>query len=179
MAWHDEQEWPVTLANALFKLYRMYDASSRARIDERIESAQLLQEVIKEKDKAEKDYATLMQDVDKLFADTSKQVMKANYMKLTKEKAEFDQLEDELFNANRDKKELAAEVVMLKQLQESQAQVLVCKQNAWDSERETLKEEKKKLEYMLYDLVKARDEDKSEKEAAKQKIERIKAICDE
>ena len=57
----------------------MNEESNRARIDERIETAQLLQEIIKEKEKAEKDYATLMQDVDKLFADTSKQVMKANY----------------------------------------------------------------------------------------------------
>ena len=114
MCWHDQQEWLDTLGNALFKLWRMYDASSRARIDERIETTQLLQEVIKEKDKAEKDYASLMQDVDKLFADTSKQVMKANYIKLTKEKAEFDQLGDELFNANRDKKDFMVEVEKLK-----------------------------------------------------------------
>ena len=42
-----------------------------------------------------------------------------------------------------------------------------------------MKEEKKKLEYMLYDLVKARDEDKAANVAAKDKIKRIKEICEE
>ena len=99
VSWYDENEWPQTLGTALFKLWRMYEESQSARIEERIESAKLLQEIVKQKEKAEKDYASLMQDVNKLFDDSSKKVMQANYTKLTKEKIEFDQLGDELFRS--------------------------------------------------------------------------------
>ena len=152
------------MGNALFKLWRMNEESNRARVDDKIESGKLLEEVIKEKDKIEKDYASLMNDVNKLFENTSKEVMKANYDMLTKEKREFDALEDELFNTKRDKTDLLKEVENLK-----------CKLEALEAEREVLKEEKKKVEYMVYDLVKARDEDKTMKE----KFVKIKAICNE
>jgi hypothetical protein len=42
----------------------------------------------------------------------------------------------------------------------------------WDEKREALKDEKKRLEYMIFDLLKIDD-------ANKDKLKRIKAICAE
>ena len=52
-------------------------------------------------------------------------------------------------------------------------------QQDWEKEREAMKEEKKRLEYMLFDLIKARDGDKVVKEKNMSKVMRIKAICEE
>ena len=70
--WHDEEDWPEPLQNALAKLWGMYNESSKARIDERIESAKLLEEVSEEKEMLQKDYGSLMNDVSKLFSDCQK-----------------------------------------------------------------------------------------------------------
>ena len=68
---------------------------------------------------------------------------------------------------------------MLKNVQRTQAQVIKANRQTWEAEREallaekqTLKDEKKKLEYAIYDLLKLG-------EVNKQKIKKIRAICDE
>ncbi|CAM0953853.1 unnamed protein product [Alopecurus aequalis] len=52
------------------------------------------------------------------------------------------------------------------------AEVMKGKQKAWDEEKEAMRQENKKLEYNLYDLLKVTD-------GNKQKLKSIKAICDE
>ena len=46
------------------------------------------------------------------------------------------------------------------------------RQQKWDEEKEVLKEEKKRLEFSLFDLFNANNGNKD-------KLKRIKAICDE
>ena len=67
-----------------------------------------------------------------------------------------------------EKKNLSDEVMLLKSSEEKLAK-----------ERDAMKEEKKKLEYMLFDLIKARDGDKAVKEANLDKVMRIKKIWEE
>jgi hypothetical protein len=75
--------------------------------------------------------------------------------------------------------ELRNEVDMLKNVQRNQAQVTRSKTHEWEAKREVLmaekhgrKDEKRKLEYHIYDLLKPNFQNKG-------KLERIRAICDE
>ena len=72
----------------------------------------------------------------------------------------------------KERKQLKNEVDMLKQVQKTQTEIMKVRQKKWDDEREAMKEEKRKLEYMLYDMIKVSD-------ANKDKFKRIKQICDE
>ena len=64
------------------------------------------------------------------------------------------------------------QVLELKLVQRRQDGVMKEKEQQWDKEKRELKNEKKKLEYKLFDLFKANN-------ANKDKIKRMKAICDE
>ncbi|CAM0877693.1 unnamed protein product [Alopecurus aequalis] len=79
---------------------------------------------------------------------------------------------DELHSLKKEVSVLRAELVMRKNLQMTQAEVMKGKQKAWDEEKEAMRQENKKLEYNLYDLLKVTD-------GNKQKLKSIKAICDE
>ena len=68
---------------------------------------------------------------------------------------------------------------MLKNVQGTQATIMRARKEnseeerqAWHAEKQALKDEKKKLEHAVFDLLKARAVDK-------EKIKRIRAICDE
>jgi hypothetical protein len=50
--------------------------------------------------------------------------------------------------------------------------MLQAKKQEWDAEREALKEEKRKMEYAMYEMLKA-------KEVTNERFSMIKAICDE
>jgi uncharacterized UPF0160 family protein len=50
---------------------------------------------------------------------------------------------------------LKNEVDMIKQVQKTQTNMTKLKQRKWDEEMRSLKEEKKKLEYMIFDMLKA------------------------
>ena len=64
------------------------------------------------------------------------------------------------------------EVAMLKNMQRTQAQVMRAKKQEWEAERKALEAEKRKLEYDIYDLLQVNF-------AIKDKLKRIRAICDE
>jgi hypothetical protein len=68
--------------------------------------------------------------------------------------------------------ELNNEVVMLKNVQRTQAQVLRSNKHEWEAERKELVDEKRKLEYDIYDMLQVNF-------ANKEKLKRIRAICDE
>ena len=202
-----DEEWPVTMKAALGRLWGMYQESSSGRIDDRVENARLLQELASEKKKFEKKYSSLMSDVNKFIDDMVKRAEKENYRRimsgevddldemkkkvelLQTEVAELKQIQisqaavmkakQKAWDVEREdlKKEkkvqlLQTEVAELKQVQKSEAAVMKEKQEAWDVEREGLKQEKKRLEYAMFDLFKA-------SAANKEKMKRIKAICEE
>jgi hypothetical protein len=48
------------------------------------------------------------------------------------------------------------EVAELRQMQKTQADILQARKKEWDAEGEALKEEKNKLEYVMYEMVKTR-----------------------
>jgi hypothetical protein len=49
-----DDEWPITLDNALMKLWEMYHNINSLRIDERVKNARLVEEISIEKKKLEK-----------------------------------------------------------------------------------------------------------------------------
>ena len=67
---------------------------------------------------------------------------------------------------------LKDQVAGMKNLRNAQAEVMKGRKKEWDEEREALKKDKSKLEYMIYDLIKAGD-------GNKETMKRVKAICDE
>jgi hypothetical protein len=57
-------------------------------------------------------------------------------------------------------------------VQKTQADMMKANKMDWEKERQQLKEEKRKVEYALYDLVQVNSVNKD-------KVERITAICNE
>jgi hypothetical protein len=152
-------EWPETLQNALKRLWGMYHASNCGRADEKLENAKFIQEIYDEKKLLEKKYASLLEEVRKFSDDTERRVQENNYKKI------MSGAEDEL-------QALKKEVLELRQIQRTQADMLQAKKQEWDAEREALKEEKRKVEYAVYEMLKG-------KEVTNERFNRIKAICDE
>jgi hypothetical protein len=128
VAWVDE-EWPVTLQNSLGRLWSMYHESSNTRIDERIQNARLVQELVEERNKFKKNYNSLMDDVDKFVKDTEKRVMKDNLKKMNEEKNQRFDLSSP---------ELEAEVMELN----SALFFMKEEKQQWEKEKDELKEEK-------------------------------------
>ncbi|KAM0836779.1 hypothetical protein ACQ4PT_062088 [Festuca glaucescens] len=84
--WVDAEEWPEALKNSLGRLWSMYHEASDKRIEERLENAKLVQELVEDMDKFKKNYYSLMDDVDKFMKDQEKRVMEANLKKMNDEK---------------------------------------------------------------------------------------------
>jgi hypothetical protein len=125
----------------------MYHNSNCARIDEKIEGARFVEEISSKIKKPEKKHHTLLDDV-KNFADNLS--TKDNYHKLNAEDREEEEMEK-----------------IKKGLHE-----LKEKEKSWEAEREEIKEEKKKLEHMLYDFF-------NDGASNKNKLKRINEIMDE
>jgi hypothetical protein len=70
------------LKNAIGRLWNKYELTSSARIDDMIENAKFLKEMNEEKNKTEKKYTSLMNDVRHFMDDTQRRVMEVNYQKL-------------------------------------------------------------------------------------------------
>ena len=166
VSWVDDQEWLVTLQNALARLWEMYHDTNNARIDEGVEHGKLLAIAAEEKTKAEKKYASLMADVGMLLDDSHKKVMQQNY-KMINGKAEVDVVEME-----KERDSLKTAVEMLKQVQKTQADMMHDKEKEWEEERKHLKAEKRAVEHQLLDLLRANSSNRD-------KISRIKAIVEE
>ena len=70
--------------------------------------------------------------------------------------------------------QLTSELNMLKQVHKTQADIMKVRQNKWNEEKEAMEE--KKLENMLFDMLKAKA---SDEEAMNNRLKRINDICDE
>jgi hypothetical protein len=77
-----------------------------------------------------------------------------------------------MYGAEDELQALKKEVNELRWIQRTQADMLQAKKQEWDAEREALKEEKRKMEYAMYEMLKA-------KEVTNERFSMIKAICDE
>ncbi|KAM0875625.1 hypothetical protein ACQ4PT_036670 [Festuca glaucescens] len=161
-----DPEWLETLKNALATLWEKYHRMNSLRIDERIENANLVKEITDEKIKIEKKYSSLVGDVNKFMDDTEIKIQKDNYANIMgtteDQKGEVEALKDEVEN--------------LKEAQKTQAMMMRNCEVRWGDDREFLKKEnkkpKKKLEYKVQYLI-------HEGQDNKEKLMRIKAICDE
>jgi hypothetical protein len=65
---------------------------------------------------------------------------------------------------------------MLKNVQRTQAEVFKAKQKTLEDERDAVKEEKKKLEYIIYEMLQQKAADVI---SVKEKLKIIKDICDD
>jgi hypothetical protein len=166
------------MKNAVCRLWGMYENNNMARVDERIESGRLLKEISDQKNKAEKKYEALMNDVNHFMDGTERQIHHDNYQKMQeKEEAENQQMQQKnhLIDAMKNEVEVYKKgMANMKQLLSAQAEVfknkkqqilqdrdaLKLERDALVEERDALKEEKKKLEYALYDLIQAGDVNK-------------------
>jgi hypothetical protein len=162
------------MKNAICRLWHMYESSNNALLQEKIESGRMLKECNEEKMKAEKRYASLMNDVAQFMDDTDRRVLEANHSKLKeKEQQEMHQLEekDRMISLMRNEVEVHRNAISeMKQLLKTQGEVMKSKRKQAEEEKAALKEEKKKIEYALYELIQAGDVNKD-------KMKRIKEIC--
>ena len=185
----------------------MYEGMNQARLDETIEHGRLVEQRSEEKIKLDKKYTSLVANINCYVDTTVKKAYQVNreriYKDGEKEDAQEQKIalleylktkhEEQLARVERERNMLMNEVLMLKQvqkrdvecqqmhkklwedameIQKSENESMNLERQKWQQEREVLKEEKKKLEYMLFDLLKASDGNKD-------KLKRIKLICDE
>jgi hypothetical protein len=146
----------------LCSLWSKVEETNAARISEKIDHALLIMNLSDEKAKAEKKYNSLIAKVNIVMDDTAARVRKQNYEKLSKGD------DEQLGEVVKDRDNLKLELEKVVQENTNLMQELVEEKK----KREEMKEEKKKLEYMLYDILKANN-------VNKEKLKRIKLICDE
>ncbi|CAM0958172.1 unnamed protein product [Alopecurus aequalis] len=193
-------KWPDSLQHALCSLWAKVDETNAARIEEKIDHAHLIKNLDADdadNGKAEKKYSSLIDEVNKFVEETVAKVRQETYEKMKKEAEVEDQLlglsqfarvelEEELEKVEKERNKLMLElhdvvkennsvkqqVLQLKEAHKHDRDMLIMVQKQREDEREAMKEEKKKLEYMLYDMVKAKD-------VNKEKLKRIGKILDE
>jgi hypothetical protein len=164
VSWVDA-EWPVQLQNALGKIWGMYNASVGQRLDESTELYHQLKELTAEKSKYEKKYCNLVTDVNKMMDEAEKRAVEKNLLKMKQSE------DDEFAEMKRQRDVLMEELALLKQSQKHEEEMNKPRKTKWEKEMEKLKEENKKAEYYVYELLKAG-------EANKQKLQSMKTILD-
>jgi len=174
-AWVDD-EWPETLKNCLNKQWDMYNSSYSGRIHDQVEHDKAVSVLREEKERVQKKYSTLMADVNKFVEATEQRVLAAHMARIKAEASVVEtppclHLEEKaaLFEMEEERDKLKKEVDMLKNMLKSQADIMKVRQKEWEDERKALKEEKKKVEYSMFDLFQARNVEKT-------KLDRIKNI---
>ncbi|CAM0949570.1 unnamed protein product [Alopecurus aequalis] len=201
-------EWPDTLQNCLGKLWAMYEESENSLVADNYENSIVVKNLVKEKEKPEEKYSTLICDMNRLMDNADRRVRTEIFKKIMEgndtQKFELSEyarqmVEEELKEAKEQNQKLLAELQevtnlhkcdkeQIKMMQKEgraleelkkqrknllqEMEVLNLKQKEWDGEREKLKDEKRKVEYMLFDMLKA-------KEQAKEKLKTIKVLCEE
>jgi hypothetical protein len=144
----------------------MYSHINCMRIDERVENGIVVQQLSENKKKLEKKHASLLENVRNFMDNTGKRVMEDNLGLI---RGNSVQRRNEL-------EELKQELGMLKNVQRTQAKVFKAKQKTLEDERDAVKEEKKKLEYIIYEMLQQKA---AVEVSVKEKLKRIKDICDE
>lgn len=152
MHWVDA-EWPSSLQKAICKLWDNYAEQKQGRVNDALDNMEQKFALQDEISKMHRDFKILQDEVDKVVEE--KQLTLALKAKaeqaLMVARAELEE-----------KKRTDASTSNMHKVVRIQA----------EKDRDKLKEEKKKLEYMIADLLK-------QKEGTRAKIRKIKAICDE
>jgi hypothetical protein len=148
----------------------MYEDVSNTRIEERVQNGQLVQELVDEKNKLKKNYHSLLDDMDKFIKETEKKAYDDILKKMNEEKnSDFPlsktDLEAQVMKLN-------AEVFDLKEEKKQLEEMDKVKSEKWEKEKKELKDEKRKIEYMLFDLLKVSN-------ANKEKLLKIKEVLGE
>jgi hypothetical protein len=147
------------MKHCLLNVWGIYHSRNSIRIDEKLEHGKFIKELAVEKRKLERKHASLLEEVRSWADGTGRKVMQKNYQKI--KSGEHDEIE-----------QLGKEVAELKQVQKTQADMMKANKMDWEKERQQVKEEKRKVEYAMYDLVQVNSVNKD-------KVERITAICNE
>ncbi|KAI4968294.1 hypothetical protein ZWY2020_057949 [Hordeum vulgare] len=165
--------WPDILQRCLARLWEMYREENFGRVKDQQAHDEEVVKLKKEIDFLSNSYSQLVEDVSKLFDyQDGKMSHDMDYTNeaINKKKKE---LEDQArIEISMEKLKLAKEQRCILQ---SQADIIWTMRKAMKEvqvDRDLLKEEKKKLEYLIADLLKAGH-------CTKEKMERIKAIVDE
>ena len=173
MEWIDP-EWPATLKMSLARVWGMYEDENKLRLRENVVNAEENFRVVKEKEKMEKDLRFFKLDFAKMVADKEQAITELGNARLVvsalKQELEKKKLSDKCSTSIHQVVRAKAE----KERDEMKQQMDNMKEEMDKvvSQRDELKKEKKKLEYMIGDLFRHKEENKS-------KIRRLKEILDE
>jgi hypothetical protein len=95
----------------------------------------------------EKEYNTLVDDVNRMMDRADKRAFEVNLSKMKEEEEKA-----ELLQIKRHRNVLLEEVAQLKDFQKHEEEKTKLRMEQWDKEREDLKEQKRKLEYQFLEL---------------------------
>ncbi|KAM3206446.1 hypothetical protein ACQJBY_061885 [Aegilops geniculata] len=167
-----DPEWPEPMRNALRKLWDMYEQSSK----ENAAKEKLILKLAEEKKLIQEKHHNHIKETSNFFATIHKNVMRENYQKIMQdgdvENAVL-QAQEEMAKLEKDNNELRTALQVIKQSNDEL--VSNWKKHVADEgleQIEQMKKEKKKLEYIIADLLK-------DGEANKVKLRKIKELCDE
>ena len=173
MEWIDP-EWPATLKMSLARVWGMYEDENKLRLRENVVNAEENFRVVKEKEKMEKDLRFFKLDFAKMVADKEQAITELGNARLA-----LSDLEQELEKKKlADKSSTSIHQVVRAKAEKERDEMKEQMDNMKEeldkvvSQRDDLKKEKKKLEYMIGDLFRHKEENKS-------KIRRLKEILDE
>ncbi|KAE8789295.1 hypothetical protein D1007_36546 [Hordeum vulgare] len=165
--------WPDILQRCLGRLWDMYQEQNFGRVKDQQAHHKEVVKLKKEIDFLSNSYNQLMEDVSKLFDNQDGKMshdMDYTSQAINKKKKE---LEDQArIEISMEKLKLAKEQRCILQSQADIIQNMRKVMQEVQVDRDLLKEEKRKLEYLIADLLKAGH-------GSKDKLERIKAILDE
>ena len=128
----------------------------------------MIHNLSEEKNEAVAKYHSLNQDINFWLDKSTKQVMAANLKNYNDEKKEDLEKDQKISDLEKENEKLKEELALMKEVQKSDM-----------AQREALKEEKKKLEYNLYDLLQVSEGHKENLKIQLEKLLKIKDICDE
>jgi hypothetical protein len=172
-----DKEWPVTLKNALVKVWSMYDEERVSRLNENVEHATNNYQLLQKKREVEKRNLELH----KQLGDTLDYVADATSREIDTAKRQSAELQ--VASLKEDKKKLACELAKRQKVEEQVArleeeneklkgEVEAGKKQTVDALVANLKQDKTKLEYYVADLLKHHH-------ASKEKFKKIAEICGE
>ncbi|XBJ24904.1 hypothetical protein VPH35_002682 [Triticum aestivum] len=182
-----DPEWPATLKMSLARVWGMYEDGNKLRLRENVVNAEENFRVVKEKEQMEKDLRFFKLDFAKMVADKEQAITELGNARLVVsdlkqelEKKMSDKSSTtihQVFRAKAEKErdEMKQKMDSMKQKMDNMKEQMDNMKEELDivvSQRDDLKKEKKKLEYMIGDLFRHKEENKS-------KIRRLKEILDE
>uniref|UniRef100_A0A8I6WJB9 Zinc finger GRF-type domain-containing protein n=1 Tax=Hordeum vulgare subsp. vulgare TaxID=112509 RepID=A0A8I6WJB9_HORVV len=176
-----DPEWPPQLKTTLDRMWDMYEDENKTRLSDNLANAEGIFKVLKEKEKMEKDLRFFKLDFAKMVADKEQALAQLGNTQIAlsdlKEELEKKKISDksatnihQVFRAKAEK-----ELELIKQeleLMNQERGKTMKERDEVMQERDELKKEKKKLEYMIGDLFKHKEETKS-------KIRKVREILDE